>query len=135
MQRYFLFCTLALVGCDVDEGPKEEAREAVEAVRDGAPLEKVGEEVGDAADSTMKDLERRVTDAGAWVDARTAEIEAGGREVSEDLKERLDKLGKRVKEAQKDIQEASKDAGENLEQTIQDIEAEMKALFDDGDDQ
>ena len=47
----------ALVACDVTESPGEEAREAVEAIGDGEPLEEVGREAGQIGDAVKQDVE------------------------------------------------------------------------------
>ena len=65
---------LSLAACDMQGSPKEEAKEAVEAVKQGEDIGSIGEEAGEVFDAAGKEVKDGVKKAGekaedAWKDA------------------------------------------------------------------
>lgn len=117
-----------LTGCDVDEGPKEEAREALEAIKKGKPLEEVGAEIGDVAKSIGRRVDRKLRSAETWVDKRIAELERDGKSAGSDLDKELRALRKRIKRASRDLEQAGEGAADDFQATLDEIEAEIERL-------
>src|SRR5687768_2983509 len=96
-----ILTALAFVGCDVDEGPREEAEEALRAAERGAPPHKVAEETREIAfdrAETRNEVDRELRKLEAWVTDTRRELRQSGREVSEDISRQLDKIEQRTNE-------------------------------------
>lgn len=76
MERLFVIALATLtLACDVDEGPKEEAREAVQAVKDGDKVGDIGKELGDVVNSAGNKVEGAIDDASKKVEAEVEKVD------------------------------------------------------------
>lgn len=101
-----ILTALALVGCDVDEGPREEAEEAVRAAERGASEQRVSEEareiVVNRAD-TRNEVDRELRKIEAWVAETRRDLRESGREASEEMKQQLDKVERQTNELRREL--------------------------------
>jgi hypothetical protein len=100
--------------CDLNEGPREESREAVEAARDGRSPEAVQEQVDDVSAASRgdrtaveRDLERDLRKAEEWVAEVRRDLASGAREADDRFERSFDAIEQDLKAARADYDRMS----------------------------
>jgi len=134
---------LALVGCDVNEGPREEAEEAIRASERGAPQHRVNEELRDVVvvrAETRDEVDRELRKLESWVSETRRDLRESGREASEDLNRQLNKVERQTNELRREL-DAIDDEGsdwdrfrDRVNESMRDISNEIDKLDGELDD-
>ena len=128
----FALVLTSLWACDLNEGPREETREAVEAARDGRSPETVRDQVDDigqngvdradgvkvdhdldhdrvAGDRTAfeKDLDRDLNKAERWVEEVRRDLASGARQADDEFDRSFESLERDLKSARQDYDKLS----------------------------
>ena len=101
-----VFTLLGVMGCDINEGPREEAREAINAAERGAPADYVREEMSEVRLGRVDnrtEAERQLRKMENWVDETRRELREDGREISQDVDRQLDKVDHEIDELRADF--------------------------------
>lgn len=77
-----ILAVVALSACDVQESPKEEAKEVVDAVKDGDDIGSIGEEAGEVVDAVGESAKDKTEKA---ADKTKDAFEEAGDEVEDAL--------------------------------------------------
>jgi len=135
--RLFALITIGgLAACDLNESPAEEAEEAVEAVRDGKSMDKVGnqvEDIGQAMTERRTKLEKRLAKVDAWFEERANELEASGEDADEQLEASMKDLGDRIEKLQTKLADQSQEIGDDVSREVDSLEAEIQEMSRDVD--
>lgn len=132
--RLLLLSLLSLAACDRSESFGDEAGEAVEAIRDGRPMDEVGEEAGEAARALTErrsKLNRELDKIERWFEARADEL--GDAEPTREFEDAVNDLGRRIDQAGQDVADATEDSVDDVEAELRQLRRDTKDLFD-GDD-
>jgi chromosome segregation ATPase len=103
-----IFTVLNIMGCDINEGPREEAREAVRAAERGAPADEVREEMREVRlgrVESREEADRQLRKMEGWVERNRREMRQEGREVSQDADRQFDKIEAELAELRADFNE------------------------------
>lgn len=131
MRTIALTALCMTLACDLNEGPGEEAEEAVNAVQDGKSLDQIGdqvEDVGQAVTQPRSKLERRLADIDAWLDERHQELKATGEQASDDVQNALDDLGRRAEALRTKLADQTAALGDDIERELAEIEAKIDEM-------
>jgi hypothetical protein len=131
------------VACDMNEGPREETREAEEAALKDKSPERVANEADDihandgtastapvtAASGSMEQarasLDAQITRHEAWLADVNREIEAGTRAANPDTKSTLSEIERNLKDARNDLGKMADQTGEDWRKTEADLRGEL----------
>jgi hypothetical protein len=138
-----------LGACDLNEGPREERREAVEAARDGRSTDAVQEQVEDltparSADhvAVERDFERDLRKTENWAERVRRDLASGGKEADEQfersfaaiehdllqIRQEFDRLGERSEGERQRLTES-------LRERLRELRLRVDALDGEVDDQ
>ena len=136
-----LWLVFGAVGCDMNEGPQEETREAQEAAAKDKSPERVANEAEDihANDATAStaapatgsmeasraSLDAQITRHEAWLADVNREIEAGTRAANPDTKSTLAEIERNLKDARTDLGKMADQTGDDWRKTEADLRGEL----------
>lgn len=93
-----------LAGCDIDEGPGEELREATEAIRNGEPASEVIDELGDVVQSDRSaPFDEQLDQTDAWLARQRKELKDAGKDASKEISEQLDAIDREVRDVRAEL--------------------------------
>jgi len=115
----------SLWACDLNEGPREETREAVEAARDGRSPEAVENQLDDVHPDAA-----RGPDADDRIDGR---VDVNDRAFERDLDRDLRKAEKWAKEVRRDLDSGARQVDEQFDRSFESIEQDLRAARADYD--
>lgn len=138
---------VALMACDLNEGPREETREAVEAARDGRSTEAVHDQLEDvnaSGDRTAfeRDLDRDLRKTEKWAEQVRRDIDSGARKADERFDRVFEDIERDLRAAREDYDRLStspeadrKTVGESLRESLRQLSLRVDALDGEVDDQ
>lgn len=148
MRFVVLSVLVGLTGCDLNEGPREETREANEAIRDGDRPGEVRdqvEDVGTRRDAVVTDdpqFDRDLREAEQWAERQRQGLDEAGRQVDEAFEGTLDQIQADLKKIRADVERlGDKPEGEreglreNLREQLRTLSLKIDKLDGEVDDQ
>lgn len=150
MRFVVLSVLVGLTGCDLNEGPREETREANEAVRDGdrpGEIRDQVEDIGARRDGVVvkdndPDFDRELRDAEQWAEKQRQGLDEAGRQVDEAYEKTLDEIQADLKKIRADVDKlGTKPEGEregvreNLREQLRTLSLKIDKLDGEVDDQ
>jgi DNA anti-recombination protein RmuC len=137
MTKYLILPLMALAACDLNEGPREESREAVEAIGERPSSdERVQREVEDIQpadaerESLERDLDRELKNVEDWARRTRQDVDAGTREFSEDVKAQLKEVEEDLRKLRSELDEVGNKSEAELREFSQDARQRMRELGD-----
>ena len=141
---------IGIAACDLNEGPREEGREAQEAMEQGRDADRVQNEIADvdgtadagggAPSAASLELDRELDQAEAWLAEARRQIEAGTRSANAATKDALNAVENDIKAARADLERLADEAADNrakletdVRRKIAEIEATTSRLDSAGD--
>ena len=139
----------SLLACDLNEGPREETREAVEAARDGQSAESVHNQLDDVKASGIddrtgfeRDLDRELRKTEKWAEEVRRDLAAGTRKADERFDRSFEAVEHDLRTAREDYDRLSdtpeadrRTLGESLRESLRQISVRVDALDGEVDDQ
>jgi DNA anti-recombination protein RmuC len=133
--RYLILPMIALGACDLNEGPREESREAVETIGERPTSdERVQREVEDVRpeemdrDALTRDLDRELKSVEDWAQRTRRDFDAGTREVNEDAKAQLKDVEEELRKLRSDLDDAADQSEAEFRDFSQDARQRMREL-------
>lgn len=148
MRFVMLSIFVGLVGCDLNEGPAEETREANEAIREGARPGEVRDQLEDVNrdDAVVgdgeHDFDRDLGEAETWAQRQRTGLADGTRKADADFERSLDEIQRDLKQIRTDVDGmGTREAGERdgakkeLKNRLRELSLKIDALDGKVDDQ
>ena len=146
--RFVVFSiVVGLTGCDLNEGPAEEAREAKDAILDGDRPGEIRDQLDDVRrdDAVVgdldPDLDRDLRDAEDWTVRQRKNLSEGTRKADAAFERNLDEIQRDLKQIRADVDGIGKrEAGERdgakreLKDKLRELSLKIDALDGEVDD-
>jgi DNA anti-recombination protein RmuC len=103
---FTLLTPMWLAACDVNEGPREEAREAGQAIERGASPGDVDRQLRDingTPEEIRNALDAELRSSEAWLLQRRAELKAASEQAEDDTRRELDQIDRQLSELRTEL--------------------------------
>jgi DNA repair exonuclease SbcCD ATPase subunit len=119
-----------IAGCDIDEGPREETREAVEAIGEGQDAELVREQIEDLRprSTARRDLDQELRKSEEWLARAAGELETETKTASAEARRELEELEREAGQLRAELDRLGAEAEAEWEQASEALEARVRAL-------
>jgi hypothetical protein len=141
MRFVMLSIFAGLAGCDLNEGPAEEAEEANEAIREGARPGEIRDQLEDVNRNDVvvgdgdHDFERDLGEAETWAERQRTGLADGTRKADAEFERSLDEIQRDLKQIRADVDGmGTREAGErdglkkDLKARLRDLSLKIDAL-------